>query len=551
MKPAPWHGPLLAGAVAALVVLACSWPVALHPGSYLIGASQADFYGIAFGMEHLARHISEGTWPPLHTTSLEYPAGATLVVTDLPELVLLAPVTWLAGPTVAFNLLQLLHHALAAAAAWWCARALGLAPAGRAVAALAFAFAPALVGTTFNQNPDASAWYWVPLAAGLAGSATGWRRAALAGLCVGLAAWCSPYAAVMAGVALVVLLPGLDWRRWGAALGVAALVGGGGALLAWWSVQDPLSAVFKSGAGVALHGSSRLDQLLVPWPVVHTNLDWEASHFVHDAYLGISLVIAGLVGFAWSRRWRWLLLAALAVLLALGPMIGPEGGWQLRNPLWILGNRLGLVRLWQYHRYGALALLALGLGGGWLAQRLGRWGWGLVVVVALDLLLVTGAWERLGAAPVFDDGACALLADLPEGPVYDLPPGGHELWLYGATCHHRPVASGINRPEGGYLGAVLKNAAGADAAKRLAVLKAAGFRYLVFHPDAPLGVARDPMVELAGVCEVGSNDAGVRVMDLQACALELPEVGPLPAPKSREDRERRAPRASSPDLRRR
>lgn len=549
MKPASWRGPLLAGALAALVVLVCSWPVLLHPGSHIIGATQADFYGIAFGMDHLARHLFGGAWPPLHTTSLEFPGGASLVVTDLPEMILLAPVTRLWGPTVAFNLLQLLHHALAAAAAWWCARTLGLAPAGRAVAALAFAFAPALVGTTFNQNPDATAWYWVPLAAGFAGSATGWRRAAAAGLCVGLAAWCSPYGAVMAGVAMLLLLPGLDWRRWGAALGTAALVGGGGALVAWWSVRDPSSAVFKSGAEVALHGSAQLDQLLVPWPTVHTNLGWEASRFVHDGYLGVSLVLAGLVGFAWSRRWRWLLLAALAVLLALGPVLGIEGGWQLRNPLWSVGNRAGLVRLWQYHRYGALAVLALGLGAGWTAQRLGRWGWALVVVVALDLLVVTGAWQRLGAAPAFDDGACALLEPLADGPVYDLPPGGHELWLYSASCHGRPVASGINRPDGRYLGNTLKNAAGGDAGKRLAVLKQLGFRFLVFHPDAPQGLARDPMVELAGVCEVALNDAGVRVMDLQDCALELPELGPLPAPRPRGSAERRAPRASGQDPR--
>lgn len=542
----PWAGPLLAGVVAALVVLICSWPVVLHPGSHIIGATQADFYGIAFGMDHLARHLMAGSWPPMHTTQLEFPTGTALMVTDLPEMIVLVPVTRLFGPTVAFNILQLMHHALAASAAWWCARVLGLAPAGRAVTALAFAFAPALVGTTFNQNPDVSAWYWVPLAMGFAGSARGWRRAAAAGACAGLAAWFSPYAAVMAGVAMVLALPGRDWRRWAAAVGTAALVGGGGALLAWWSVKDPSSAVHKPGAALALHGSAVLDGLLVPWPQVHTNLEWEASRIVHDGYLGVSLLIAGVAGFLWSRRWRWMLLAALAVLMAVGPVVEWPGVWRLHNPLWTIGNRLGMARLWQYHRYAALALLALGLGAGFVAQRLGRWGWGLVVVVALDLLVVTGAWQRLGAAPAFDDGACALLESLPEGAVYDLPPGSHELWLYGAACHGRPVASGINRLHSRYLGTVLEHSAGDDPAKRLAVLKAMDFRYLVFHPDAPLGVENDPMVALAEGCTVACNDAGVLVMDLQACALDLPELDRLPKPRDPARPDLRGPRASEP-----
>jgi hypothetical protein len=540
MSGRPWVGPAVAGLAAALVVLLCAWPVVLHPGRYIIGASQADFYGIAFGMDHLAQHLAQLSWPPAHTKAIEYPAGAILVVTDLPEMILLAPVTWLAGPTVAFNLLQLLHHALAAAAAWWCARTLGLAPAGRTVAALAFAFAPALVGTTFNQNPDATALYWVPLAAGFAGSATGWRRAAMAGLCAGLAVWFTPYGGVMAGVAVLLLLPGHDWRRWLSALGVMALVGGAGALVAWWSVKDPFSAVYKPGATVALHGAAHLNELLLPWPKVHTNLEWDASQFVHDGYLGWSLVLAGAVGAAWGRRWRWLLLSVLGVLMALGPIIGGEEPPQLRNPVWSVGNRLGMVRLWQYHRYTALVALALGLGAGWLAGRIGRWGWLLVPLVALDLVVVTGAWRRLGAAPVFDDGSCALLEPLPDGAVYDIPPGGHELWLFNATCHGRPVASGINRPDSRYVRALLKHAVGPDPAEHLALFRAMGFRYLVVHPSAPGSDKLDPMVPLAAPCVVAENSAGVQVMDLQTCTMELPELGPLPPPRDPSDPDLRA-----------
>ncbi len=523
-----WVGPLVAGLAVAVVVLLCSWPLPLRPGSHILGASQADFYGIAFGMDHLARHLLDGSWPPVHTTRMEFPAGAALVVTDLPELVLLAPITALFGATVAFNLLQLLHHALAAAAAYWCARTLGLRTVGCALAAVAFAFAPALVGTTFNQNPDASAWYWVPLVAGLAGGATTWRRAGLAGLCVGMAAWCTPYAGVMAAAALLLLLRGWDWRRWAAALAGAVLLGGAAALVAWWSVKDPGSAVFKPAGRIALHGAASPKSLLVPWPELHTSLDWDRTHFVHGAYLGWSLLLLGVAGTVLARRWRWLLLAGLGVLLALGPVLGDPQAGGIPNPLWALGNELGLSRLWQYHRYSALAVLALALGAGWLAQRWGRWAWAVVLMVALDLMVLSGGWRLLGSAPVFDDGTCALLEGLPDGAVYDAPSGGHELWLHASVCHGRPVASGINRPSSRYLHALFQERAGADPERRLSILRQLGFRYIVAHPTAPGGQELGALVTLAAPCELRRNELGTAVMDLQGCPLVLPAIEHLP-----------------------
>ncbi len=525
MSRSPLLGPLMAGLVAALVVLVCSWPLVLHPTERIMGPSQADFYSIAWGMDHVARYLSDGQWPPMHTTRLEWPKGASLLVTDLPEVVLMAPVTALFGATFAFNLLQLLHHALAAAAAWWCARTVGLALPGRALVATAFGFAPALVSTTFNQNPDVSVWYWIPLAAGLAAGAKGPGRAALAGCCAGLAAWCNPYGAVMAGVAVLLLLPGRDWRRWGALVGPMLVVGGAGAFVAWWSVRDPSSAVYKPDGPAVVYSAATLMDLVRPWPVVHVNVEWSETLFIHDAYLGLSLVVAGMVGAVWTRRWRWLLLALVAVLLSLGPEIVVAQRRLCVNPVWSVGGHLGLGKLWHYHRYTALGVLALSVGAGWLAQRLGRWGWVLVLVVAADLLAINGAWRRLGSTTVFDDGACELLQELEPGPVFDAPPGGHELWLFAGVCHGNPVSSGINRPYSRHLAAIMRNVAGPDAFARMAALKADGFRYVVYHPTGPAGRIPDGMVQAAAVCEVSRNDLGVRIIDLVDCSLDFLELG--------------------------
>jgi len=501
--------------VTALLVLCFAWPLPLQPSTRILGPTQADFYSIAWGLDHVARHLAEGQLPPLHTTRLEWPRGAQLLVADLPEAVLLAPVTLLAGPVLAFNLLQLLHHALAAAAAWWCAGALGLGRAGRAIAALAFGFAPALVGTSFNQNPDVSAWYWLPLTAGLAATARSPGRAALAGSCAGLAAWCNPYGAVMCLVALLLLLPGRELRRWAAALGPLLLLGGGAALLAWWTVKDPSSAVHKP-LGTTLHGAASWKDLLKPWPTVHTNREWQASQFVHGAYLGWSLLLAGTAGLWRARRWRWLALAALAVLMSLGPQI-PLARWALPNPLWALED---LRRMWHFHRYSALAVLVLGMGAGMLAQQLGRRGWLLLPLVAADLLLLGGAYRLLRSVPVFEDGACELMAQLPAGPQYDAPPGDHELWLFASACHGNPVTSGINRPLSRELTYRLKHPSKPGLQRQLEIMREQGIRWIVYHPTGPRGAVNDVLFMATAHCEVTRNELGVRVHDLHGCSVE-------------------------------
>ena len=170
------------GLATLVILLACTWPLAIHPTSLTFGPSHNDFYSIAWGLDYVARALAQGHLPSLHTDSIAFPVGATLAVADLPEMLLMAPITILFGPTVSFNLLQLLHHVLAAMAAWWCARRLACTPAGAALVAVAFAFSPALVSSTFNQNPDVTAWYWVPLTAGLATGSRSWRQSILAAL---------------------------------------------------------------------------------------------------------------------------------------------------------------------------------------------------------------------------------------------------------------------------------------------------------------------------------------------------------------------------------
>ena len=67
---------------------------------------------------------------------------------------------------------------------------------------------------------------------------------------------------------------------------------------------DPSSAVYKPDGPAVVYSAATLMDLVRPWPVVHVNVEWSETLFIHDAYLGLSLVVAGMVGAVWTRRWR-------------------------------------------------------------------------------------------------------------------------------------------------------------------------------------------------------------------------------------------------------
>jgi len=518
-KQSPVFGALLTCFAACLLLTLFSWPLALAPSEWVLGASHNDFYSIAWGLEHVARSLMSGEWPGASTTRLQWPEGGVLLIADFPETLLISPITALFGPTVAFNVLQFLHHGLAAGAAWWCARRLGVSPIAALVAAMAFGFAPALTGNTYNQNPDVTPWYWVPLTVGFAATAVDRKGAVLAGLCAGAATWCNPYGGVMSALSLVILLP---WRRRrdAAVCGVLALavVGGGAALMTWWSVTSDASLLMKGKRLSPFHGVASLKGLFWPVPSVLSQSDWpEHAKYVHWSYLGITLLVMGLWGWVREREWRWIGLFGVAVFCALGPDLLLSETQRLGpSPYRLIDVLPGWNRLHLNHRYTALAVLVLGLGSAKLVSNWGRKGLWVVLLVGVDLLGTSGGWHLLKPQRPYDDGTCALLKDLEPGPVIDVPGTHGEFWLYAATCHGNPVAEGINRP------IVLRtqrnlNRNGIDQGLR--TLRLAGYRYLVFHLEVPrrsTGEFRE-LLEQGQDCIVASNAQGVSVLDIQDC----------------------------------
>jgi hypothetical protein len=132
-------------------------------------------------------------------------------------------------------------------------------------------------------------------------------------------------------------------------------------------------------------------------------------------------------------------------------------------------------------------------------RRLGRARWIVPVVVATDALIVAGGAGMLTSRPVWDDGSCAVLTTLEPGPIVDLPPTFHELYLGAQRCHGLPVAEGINRPLGSRTQELLR--ATRSPVEGASVLGDAGYRYLVWHGAVAGDQYRD-VADAVSACEV-------------------------------------------------
>lgn len=517
---------LLVTAVAGLALAALSWPVVAEPGHFVVGGSANDHASIAWTLDFVADRLAHGFVPWGWTDRIEFPDGATLMPADLPEAVLLAPLTLLWGGVVALNVLLLGHLALSAGCAWGWLRSTGASVAGAAVGAIGFAACPALLTSTFNGNADVTPWYWIPAALWV-GSAPGLGRAVAAGGLVALAGACNPYVGVMSGLALGISLLGeRRWRDLGV-VAILALVGAVGVMAGTAAAMQAADAAVRKGARYDSLGTTALLSLVNPVPQVYrTDPLWSPPRVAVGSYLGLSLLGLALLG---RRRRGWVLaMVGLGVLLALGPTLrlyedpappvwkiddpmgGGSGDTHLPLPGALLAGLPGLSQLHLTHRFTGLAALGLAWGAAFGVERLGRLrGW-MAAVVALDLMGLAGGAALVRAAPLWEDGACALLEGKPKGAVIDLPVTHHELGMLSSLCHRRPVAEGINRELPGSLKRRLDKLEPAEA---LRLLKGLGFRYLVWHGELPHRAGAELLGELEG-CAVGESGQ-TRVFDLR------------------------------------
>jgi hypothetical protein len=368
---------------------------------------------------------------PLVTTYQNAPTGANLMWDALMPVagVILAPVTLLAGPIVAFNLLATLALALCGLAATACARRFVRGPISALVGGVAFQLSPFVVAQSQGHQSVVVAAALVPCVILLAMDVVVYQRrtALTGGLLLGTAAAAAFYTweetmlstALMGvlGIAVAAAIAPRAFRRaWtkgaacvAAAGAVAMLLAIPGLLIQFFGfmhlsggrIRDPNVWVIDLQNLITPTSS----QALVPRVALSASHGWTGDGFEWGGYLGIPLLVTiCVVTIALRRRRdvRWLsAMLLIGVLLSLGPHLH-VGGHDTRLPLpWL---PLTHVPLLQDVLAARLAVFPALIGS-------------LVLAIAVDVLIAKRLYVA-ATAVVAAVGVTLVPAPLPAQQVF-------------------------------------------------------------------------------------------------------------------------------------
>ena len=506
----------------------------------------------------------------LFDANVFYPNRLTLAYTDanIPGALLAAPIYLLTRDPLLTNSLLLLGTFVLAAGGM-CAFVTRIAENRVAgfVAGLAYAFAPFRLVHLWHLNWLFAAWMpWLLLALVSLVERPNRRRAVVAGVMIAVQALTSFYfvpqvALLVGGVVGVALL--VDCRtRTRHLAGMLALALGIAALLTVPLYLSYLRVRNDQGLARTLHEAeywkaTPASYLSIPpdadpplrWPGERA-ADNRATGFQrtpdgHDhretvaedalfpgaiALLGALLALAG-----WRRRPAWTLLLAgvgsIAVVLSLGPSLGPRSGGGIPLPYGFLFKHVPIFAAMRVPaRWGGVvdvAVVALGgLGLAWVWERLGRslTGWwlgtprarrlaGSALATGVAALLLAELMPGSVAMETVDQSAAVKapytwLATQPDGPLMEFPAEDPvegprassarrhaDLAMYWSTIHWKPLVNGnsgfvpdgyrdliaafindLRRPDG----TVARQISHVDD-RNVALLQQLGVRYLLFH----------------------------------------------------------------------
>jgi hypothetical protein len=352
-----------------------------------------DAWQTLWNIDHVQRAL-RGSEPFWSSPRVFAPEGASLRAHTLSpaNTVPAALLASAAGLFTAYNTALLFTFVLAAGASYRLARRLGASPAGAALGALVFAFAPQRMARTLGHL-NLLAIGWLPAALEgllLASRGSGWRRAAgvLAGAAgLALLAFSDWYLALMGALAAasfaafeVARTP--RPRRAETALALAAA-----GLLALAAVFPAARALARETAGMTGHDARRagasLTSFVVPSKVqiLSRLAPSQAAREGTTAeeggnYLGL-VPLAALAAVAIGRRREReidfaLVAGAAALVLSMGPVLRIFGSpTSVPLPYALLERLVPAVRLGgAVNRFQALALLPLALGVAFAASRL-------------------------------------------------------------------------------------------------------------------------------------------------------------------------------------
>ena len=463
-------GYLLFGIAATFPRITYLWQAKL-PDTWDQASYVWDLWWTAHQVEHLAS--------PFTTTLIYAPAGTGLGYHDLMPLIglLMLPVTALAGPGFAVNLLAvtvpgLLGYCMYRAARLW------LAPFGAFATGVFFGLSSILTWRAwFHLNIAVGALFLpivLEIAVRLRRKPTV-RTAVLLGAVFGCALLTDLESAILAGLlAAAVLLP---WalrrpgRRTLSLLGTVAAVGvavGSPEILAMLTQHSAAAQDPRALAGGYVSFGVALPQILTPSPrVADFGLRALAQPF-HDGIategmptFGVTLTVLALLGAIAGRRLphrkAWLAGWLGAGLLALGPVLYLGAKPVVPLPITVGGQRLsllmpytwfvhlpGLANFREANRFIELALVPAALLAGsavlWLRARLRP----VLALVLVGAVLELG-WGEVGSTGTIATGLPgvdrAIAADHSNSIVVDLPLGFRSGALgYGARFDAQALA---------------------------------------------------------------------------------------------------------------
>lgn len=302
---------------------------------------------------------------PFFSTALYAPQGVNLLTNTSSPLVgvLLAPVTWLAGPIVATNLALTLAPALSGWAAWLAARRFigeqGWRPAAW-LAGLLFGYSPFVVDNIATGHVMLALLVVPPLVAMvlydlLGGRGSPVRQGVALGVlaCVQCLISLEVLTILALGVLLVLVLAVLAAPRVAAArarplalgLGTAAVTGAVlTALPAWFALDGPRHIDGSPWPGIAIQGN-RLFDLWDPgaYSAPANSLlklgGYEGLAGPPGVYLGLGVLALAAVGLwaAWHRRAAWVLAgcAVVTFVLSLGLLLWTSSTSTAAAHIWL------------------------------------------------------------------------------------------------------------------------------------------------------------------------------------------------------------------------
>lgn len=506
---------LLVFAVASLGIM---YPVVPAMGSRELGGlGDNALYTYMIGWTAQAPLVHQS---PFIDPRANYPDDLRIMGNDAPYLsmFLIAPVTWLLGPTFSYNLILLFSHWLSGYAVYLWIRQLTGNRVGGVVAGLAFLLSPYRIVHSYGHL-NLTATYAVPLFFWALDQACTlprprWRDVlglSAAAFLVGAASQYTLVICLVTGVfyALFSMLPRVrHLLRYGWRLCLGVGVGAAFSALPYlsnlgqqlykpytltdlrlWSA-DPINFVLPS----------RLHPL---WGAIVERLRPEPFWGEKTLYVGIVAAFFALLAMCWPhnpyrrRLWVWLGVALIALILALGSdlhinnqPVSPIEPFLL--PAYYLSHLpfLSFMRVWA--RFGVITILFIALSAGvgvaYLARYVQRWQT-LVMVAVIALLVIDLLPGRLPYVRMEPRPIDRWLAQQPEDfAVAFLPPvaagedGLNYQMLYGSLFHgkHLPAfAHAYHRPAA--YDDFVRRAQEFPAPSSIQALQSLGLRYLLLE----------------------------------------------------------------------